>query len=155
MDIVAGKRSLVAGGGFCVWQDEHGRRVGHGQLIYLVTEAATFKFDFAGSPNIARAAGVVTIPVRNTQRNVHVLRSSFVCQTCDGSADKLFFVEAKWACRKCHGLVYLKQRLGSVNNAIFYRDVLVDRLGKMANFASPTRDAHNQRRHLDRINRSL
>jgi len=155
LDILQAERSLRAGGGTCEWRDERGAFVGYVCAVMLDELAAVFRYDFRGSTNIATAEGLLKLNVICTRRNLHVVRKSFVCPGCDGSVQKVFFVSGAWECRVCHGLVYLKQRLGDVNRNINNRDELLALLQEVAPADQRRRWFHNQQRRLTRINREL
>ncbi|WP_271299072.1 hypothetical protein [Sphingomonas sp. CV7422] len=109
----------------------------------------------AGSANIAAKDDVLNVDITGSRRNPNVVRPSFACPGCQAPTQKLFYVAEKWACRGCHDLVYLKQRLGSVNKRIHKRDVLLAVLQEVPQQEQRRRWFHNQQRHLDRINREL
>ncbi|MEI5688634.1 hypothetical protein [Sphingomonas kyungheensis] len=109
----------------------------------------------AGSANIAAKDDVLHVDITGSRRNPNVVRPSFVCLGCQAPTQKLFYVAERWACRGCHDLVYLTQRLGSVNKRIHNRDVMLAMLQEVPQQDQRRRWFHNQQRHLDRINREL
>lgn len=155
LDIRHAIRGLKVGADRCVWQNEQGQIIGHGHLTNLTAASATVSYQFFGSANLHNAEGSLTVEVRQTRRNPHVLRSSFACPTCDKNAEKLFFVKEKWLCRACHGLVFFSQRLGEANKKISGRDYLVISIKEQLASDGCKGSYHNRVRHLDRINREL
>lgn len=155
LDILQAERSLRAGSGICEWRNERGMLVGRAQLVSLDKSHAVVGYEFRGSANIYAAKESIRFDVVCTRRNPHVVRKSLVCPECRSFAQKVFFVSGAWKCRACHNLVYLKQRLGSVNNVIRYRDEVLADLQKVPADGHRTRWFYNQQRHLDRLNREL
>lgn len=154
-DILQAERSLRAGSGICEWRNERGAIVGNARLISLDKCHAVVSYEFRGSVNIDAAKASIRLDVVCTRRNPHVVRKSFACLQCGNPAQKIFFVSGFWKCRACHNLIYLKQRLGSVNKIIHSRDEALTELQKIPPANQRTRWFCNQRRHLDRINREL
>lgn len=155
LDILQAERSLRAGSGICEWRNERGMLVGRARLVSLDKSRAVVSYEFGGSANIEAAKDSIRFDVVCTRRNPHVVRKSFFCPQCGGLAQKIFFVSAVWKCRACHNLVYLGQRLGSVNKTICNRDEVIADLQKVPADDHRTRWFYNQQRHLDRLNREL
>lgn len=155
VDILEVARSLRAGSRLCVWEDEHGRVVGEGRLLTLDADRMVLQYSFRGSANIAPANSVLEVYVSGTWRNPHVIRRNFDCPACQRHVQMLFYVSAGWACRICHNLVYLKQRLAVVNKKIHQRDQMVKKLADFSEGERHSREPHNQQRHIDQINREL
>lgn len=155
LDILQALRSWRAGNGSCEWRDERGVLVGRGQLVALEQARATFAYDMAGSTNIAAKSHVLFVDLTGSRRNPNVVRQSFNCPRCQARAQKLFYVTGRWACRGCHGLVYIKQRLGSVNKRLHNRDAMLAVLQQVPQQNQCWRWFYNQQRHLERINREL
>lgn len=155
VDILEVARSLRAGSRSCVWEDEHGRVVGEGRVLTLDADQIIFQYSFRGSANIKPADSVLEVNVSGTRRNRHVIRRNFDCPACQRHVQMLFYVSAGWACRTCHNLVYLKQRLADVNKQIHQRDQIVNQLASISEDERQTRWSHNQQRYIDQINREL
>jgi hypothetical protein len=155
LDILKAARSLRHADGTCEWIDERGEVIGEGRMERLNATSALFTYRFSGSANIARAAGVLRLDVSGSRRNPNVVRYSFTCPHCAEPRQKIFFVAGSWACRACHGLVYLKQRLANVNKTIAYRDMIIVKISEMKKQGKKTLAFHNLGRKLARIEREL
>lgn len=155
IDLPAAERGWRDAHRSCEWRNEQGRVVGTGRLLVLDGEAAEFSYDFTSSINIEPASGKLRVGITGTRLNPHVVRKRFVCPCCSTSAHKLLIVSAIWACRTCHNLVHLTQRLGDVNKKIYDRDILTAELQQCNVSRGKTRWHHNQSRRLDRMNREL
>lgn len=155
INILEAERSLRSGSDRCEWRDEHAGLVGRGSLLSLDATSMTLDYTFIGSANIAAANGVLKVAVSGTRRNPHVVRKNLHCPVCERRVQLLYFVTGTWACRACHNLVYLKQRLGGVNKKILHKDKLFAELAKQKESGRAKRALHNQQRHVDRVSREL
>ncbi|WP_277983609.1 hypothetical protein [Sphingomonas faeni] len=154
-DILEADRSRRGGGGACTWFDERGQIIGQGELAMLDSQQAVFRYEFFGSANIDRSTGIITVAVSGTWRNLVHIRRSFHCPSCFACVQKLFFVSTVWACGSCHGLVFLKQRLGAINKKIVSRDEMLAELRKLPASQHSTRRFYNLKRHIEKINSDL
>ena len=155
LDILKAARSLRHADGTCEWVDERGEVVGEGRMERLDATSALFTYRFSGSTNIAEAAGVLRLDVSGSRRNPNVVRYSFTCPHCTEPRQKIFFVAGSWACRACHELVYLKQRLANVNKIISHRDVIIVTISEMRKQGKQTLAFHNLSRKLALIEHEL
>jgi len=155
VDILNAERSVRAGSRLCEWRDEHDQLVGQGRLLALDSSRMVFEYEFCGSANIERATGVLTVSLSGTRRNPNVVRSNIDCPNCQRRVQAVFFVAGSWACKGCHNLVYLKQRLASVNKKIHTRDEVREELKRLPEHQRSTRWFYNHQRHLERLERQL
>jgi len=95
------------------------------------------------------------VDVSGSRRNPNVVRYSFACPGCAEPRQKIFFVAGSWACRACHELVYLKQRLANVNKIISHRDVIIVTISEMRKQGKQTLAFHNLSRKLALIEHEL
>lgn len=126
-DLRAAIRSGRAGGDCCTWMDEVGQPVGQARVTRL-DDVVEFGYRFSGSANIPQANGSISLRLARTRRNENVVSTEMICSACERAVHVIYNVQSRWACRICHDLVYLKQRLFGVNKLICKRDELADKL---------------------------
>jgi len=127
-DVRAATRSWRTGTGVCDWVDETGHPVGSAILTRLDNQAVEFGYDFVGHINVPAGTGAMYLEVVRTRRNPLVESTEVSCPVCRKSVHVIYNVVAKWACRNCHDLLYLTQRVSGVNKLILERDKINMRL---------------------------
>lgn len=134
------------------WTNETGLIVGHATLIHVLMDDVTFEYKFLGTVNIENVSRRATFNICRAYVSGFYKKPSFVCE-CQRASVRLYFVYGKWACRKCHDLVYLSNRLTPSGRSTLERDNLANKIADTPVTEQRTRQYHNAKRKLGRLER--
>ncbi len=140
-------RCAARGAMACEWSDQDGSVIGHARLVESSEDHARFIFEFFGTVNVEEGRGDIVLDLIRVSINPHRDRTLISCPGCRRHTDSVFWVEANWACRSCHGLVFIRQRLNPVNKKIVDRDKLARKLA----LRRPIRRSRLYRAEVERL----
>ena len=92
-----------------IFRTHYGSVVGEAFLIERVGSDLKIGFCFV-APHVTRGDGEDLLRVEEVEFSVSGLRRYFRCRRCKSRTTTLYFVDG-WGCRKCHRLVYRRQRI--------------------------------------------
>ena len=128
--ILALEREVRRGRRFCRWVDEAGRVTGTMAVDALSETAVQVSYALAAGANVDAAAGLARFDLRRKLRVGQHARPALVCPFCGSSAEKLYYLLGRWACRTCQDLTYRSSRLGPLLGIVHQQQQVKARLAR-------------------------
>lgn len=124
VDIMEVLSATNRGRQFIEWRDEDGVPIGHVHVRAITEDMLDYWYSFFGTANIEQCSGSCMLSLRKVMVNPNWTKSMICCPQNGCKCARVYYVRGKWACKTCHGLVSIVQRLDKVERLIVKRDAL-------------------------------
>jgi len=122
------RRVLRDGRRIFQWVNEHGTIIGHVEIVEQTPAHLVIRHKFFGTPNVSASSGTTTFDVKTRYANEVRDAIEIICPRDGRPSDKIYFAQGTWACRYCHHLGHLIQRLSPHHKIIVRIDALTSKL---------------------------
>ena len=155
LDIMEVIKATKQGRHWVQWSDEDGIPVGSVIVRAATEDVLDFSYHFFGTANIEQGSGGYTLSLRKIRVNENWSKPMMCCPLLGCRCARVYYVRGSWACKTCHGLVSIVQRLDKVERLMVRRDALRAKLGAVRRTRRNEARVELDMRHLDVIERFL